>query len=79
MSDRKTSFEKLCEDISGRHAKRLNAALDSMDDENFVLAYFKALEYVKPKLQRQEIDAKVEVDSITIERVTISSDEIKQD
>ena len=78
-SERKTAFEKLCEDIGGRHAKRLNAMMDTADDENFAIMYFKALEYAKPKLQRQEISGKVEVDSITIERVDISSDEIEND
>lgn len=77
--NRKTAFEQLCDDIGGRHSKRLNAILETMDDENFVVTYFKALEYAKPKLQRQEISGKVEIDSITIERVDISSDEIEND
>jgi hypothetical protein len=33
----------------------MNEILATLDDEEFTVAYFKLLEYVRPKLQRSEI------------------------
>jgi len=77
--ERKTDFELLVDDVAGKHSKRMNAMLLAMEDEDFAVAYFKVLEYAKPKLQRQELNATVEVNKITIERVDIPLEEIIKD
>jgi len=77
--NRKTEFENLVEDVKGRHSKRMNAILATSDDEDFAVSYFKLLEYATPKLQRQEISSKIEVDKITIERIDVPIDKIKND
>lgn len=77
--DRKTDFEKLVDDVAGRHSKRMNAMLMTMDDEAFSVAYFKVLEYAKPKLQRQELNVGVEVNKVTIERVDIPIEKIEKE
>tara|TARA_R110000772_G_scaffold188838_1_gene299915 strand:+ start:503 stop:751 length:249 start_codon:yes stop_codon:yes gene_type:complete len=76
--DRKSELDNLVEDVRGRHSKRMNAILATSDDEDFAISYFKLLEYATPKLQRQEISSKIEIDKITIERVDIPIDEIQQ-
>ena len=76
---RKTEFEKLAEDVAGRHSKRMNSIMLTQDDENFTLSYFKLLEYAQPKLQRTDVNASVEVDKITIKRVDIPLEEVKED
>ena len=76
---RLSAFDQLIDDLRGKHSKRMNALLTTLDDDEFLIAYNKLLEYAKPKLQRQEITASVDVTEITIERVTIPKDELKKD
>ena len=64
--ERKSELDVFVSDLTGKHAKRMNAVLCTMDDEDFTVAYFKALEYAAPKLQRSEIinenvDQKIEI------------------
>lgn len=77
--ERETEFERLANDVAGKHSKRMNAILLTMDDENFTVAYFKILEYAKPKLQRQELNVGVEVNKIKIERVDIPIEDLEID
>ena len=81
MADKKreSEFDGLLKDIRGRHSKRMNAIMTVMDDEEFCVAYFKALEYATPKLQRQELTGAVEVNKVTIEHVVIKQDEIDKE
>lgn len=79
MSDSKrlTPIENMMKDVSNRHAKRMNAILDVMEDEDFSIAYFKLLEYALPKLQRQELNTTIEVNKVTIEHVQIPIEQIE--
>lgn len=77
--ERETEFEKMASDVAGKHSKRMNAMLLTMTDEDFMVAYFKILEYAKPKLQRQDLNVDVSVDNIVIQRVDIPVDEIEKD
>jgi site-specific DNA-cytosine methylase len=72
--ERQTELERLMENVSGIHSKRMNAILLTMDDEDFTVNFFKALEYSAPKLQRREI---VETDksmNITVTHITENVD-----
>lgn len=73
---RKSEFEKLIEDVNGKHSKRVNAILltqgddpakEGSDNEAFLVNYFKILEYAAPKLQRSEIVEEAKEQTITIE------------
>jgi len=68
---RKTELEHFLEDVQGKHSKRMNALLLTMEDEDFMVAYFKALEYSTPKLQRQELTGNLAVNKIIVEHVAI--------
>ena len=78
---RETEFDRLAKDVTGKHSKRMNAILLTMgeeDEDAFANNYFKLLEYVSPKLQRQEV-VKDEVEqTITIQHVTITPEEAKK-
>jgi len=79
--DRKTEFERLAEDVTGKHSKRMNAimlTMSSEDEDAFANNYFKLLEYVAPKLQRQEIVQDEAEQTITIQHVTITPEEAKE-
>jgi len=76
--ERETDLQKMMSDIKGRHSKRMNALLVTMDDEDFPIAYFKMLEYASPKLQRQEITGAIEVNKVTIEHVVIPIEQIEE-
>ena len=78
MSDKKreTEFDRMIADVKGRHSKRMNAILSTLDEEDFAVAYFKILEYATPKLQRQELSGQVEINKVTIEHVSIPIEEI---
>lgn len=66
-----SEWEQLKKAVKGKHAKRFSAALDTMDDDEFVVHFPKILEYVIPKLQRVENKTKAEEDNkITIVHVT---------
>lgn len=54
-------WEALGEAIVTTHAERFNDILEKSDDSNFQKYYTMILEYFKPKQQRTEVDAKVEV------------------
>jgi hypothetical protein len=60
----------------GKHSDRLNAILATTeDDEEFLLNYFKLLEYIQPKLQRTEINQESEEEiKLTIEYVESAAD-----
>ena len=66
MSGETKEFKVLKDAIQGRHARRFNAALDTCDDETFMLNYIKILEYTTPKLQRVEHESKAEDNVINI-------------
>jgi len=68
--ERKTELDKLLENMQGVHSKRMNAILSTMEDEDFVVAYFKTLEYSLPKLQRREVAIEATETTIVIEHVT---------
>jgi len=55
MANQSKDFKELRDSLEGRHARRFNAALDTCDDEQFMLNYIKILEYTIPKLQRTEV------------------------
>ena len=80
MSTRETEteFEKLMNDVKGKHSKRMNAYLITSDDEDFAVNYFKMLEYATPKLQRQELAGSIEVNKVTIQHVLIPVEEIEE-
>ena len=48
-------WDSLVSNLKGKHAKRMNNMLDELDDNAFRIVYPKLLEYVIPKMQRQEI------------------------
>ncbi len=75
MSERETELDKLLNDIEGKHSKRANAILVTMEDDDFMVAYFKAIEYKKPKLQRQEISGQLSVNKVIVEHVSVSLDD----
>lgn len=60
----------------GQHSDRVNAILATTeDDEEFLLNYFKLLEYVQPKLQRTEVESTSEEDiKLTVEYVESTAD-----
>ena len=69
------SWEALMNNLEETHAKRFDAILHTMDDEEFAKNYIKILEYAKPKLQRSEIIDENPNDSIIrIEYVESQSD-----
>jgi hypothetical protein len=74
--NRESELERLMGDVTGRHSKRMNAILSTMEDEDFVVAYFKALEYSAPKLQRKEIIESAKETKIIIEHVTVNATQI---
>ena len=79
--NRKTELELFFEDINGKHAKRANAILLTMskeDEEVFLNNFWKGMEYVAPKLQRQEIVQEETEQVITIQHVTITPEEAKE-
>ena len=67
--DRNTQLETLMSDLTGKHSKRMNALLVTMDDEDFTVNYWKGLEYSTPKLQRTEILQAEQDINITIDHV----------
>ena len=70
---------KLKDAMMNRHSKKLNAILDSLPEEEFVVAFFKLLEYVQPKLQRQEVELDTAEDlEITVKYVKSDADESKE-
>lgn len=70
MAKRKTELDKLLEDVTGKFAKKANAILMGMEDEQeFLVSYMKLLEYAKPKLQRSEVIQENPGLEITIEHV----------
>ena len=78
MSERKTEFDNLMGDIKGKHSKRMNALMLTMEDEDFAVAYFKALEYSVPKLQRQEVTGSLSVNKVIVEHVAIPIESIEK-
>ena len=81
--DRRTEFDKLAEDLSGKHSKRMNAIMLTQSTElgsedDFSVNFFKLLEYVKPKLQRTEIKENKVDQVITINHVTTTRDDLKK-
>lgn len=50
-----SELERMMDNFTDTHSKRMNEILATLDDEEFTVAYFKLLEYVRPKLQRSEI------------------------
>lgn len=62
-----SEFDMLADDVQGKHSKRFNAMLVTMDDEDFAVNYFKILEYTAPKLQRREIVEEEKEFKLTLE------------
>jgi hypothetical protein len=67
---RESELEKLLVSMQGTHSKRMNSLLSTLEDEEFIVAYFKTLEYSAPKLQRREISVESKETKIIIEHVT---------
>lgn len=74
-------WEELANSIKGAHAKKFNAILSTLDDVEFMNQYLKVLEYVQPKIQRQEIvdETPTEDKVIRIEYVESESDRENED
>ena len=72
--ERETELDKLLNSMNGVHSKRMNALLSTLEDEDFIVAYFKTLEYSAPKLQRREISVESKETKIIIEHVTSVAD-----
>lgn len=69
------SWENLTNSIQTTHARRFDAILVTMDDEEFAKNYLKALEFFKPKIQRQEIVEETILDrTIKVEYIESESD-----
>ncbi len=47
-----TEYDKLKVDLLGKHAKRMNDILDTLEPKLFASVYPKILDYVAPKTQR---------------------------
>ena len=75
--ERKNELDKLLTSMQTVHSKRMNALLSTMEDEDFIVAYFKTLEYSAPKLQRREIAVESKETKIIIEHVTSVADSEK--
>ena len=63
MAAKTTDFDRLLENMKGKHARRFDAALEVMDEEQFTLNYIKLLEFSSPKLQRTDMNFGGEVDN----------------
>jgi len=61
LNEKTKQWEHLGEAIKTTHADRLNAILDSCDDDTFIKHYSSILEYFQPKLARTEIKGEVEI------------------
>lgn len=48
-------WKKLVKNLHGKHAKRMDDLLETLNDKEFRIVYVKLLEYTQPKLQRKEI------------------------
>ena len=70
---------KLKDAMLDKHSDRVNAILATTeDDEEFLLNFFKLLEYVQPKLQRTEVKHEAEEDlTLKVEYVTSQADKEK--
>tara|TARA_R110000803_G_scaffold39891_1_gene85995 strand:+ start:1544 stop:1810 length:267 start_codon:yes stop_codon:yes gene_type:complete len=68
-----SEWEILTKAVKGKHAKRFDAVLETLDDEEFMVHYPKILEYVIPKLQRVENNIKKEKDDV-IQIVHVTQD-----
>ena len=80
MSVRSQAAEwaKLKEALLNRHSKKMNIILDTLQDEEFAVQYFKLLEFVVPKLQRQEVELDTKDDLVLkVEYVKSEADESK--
>lgn len=53
-NERTEQWENLAESIVTKHADRFNAALDALEDKDFISSYIQVLNYFKPKLQSTE-------------------------
>lgn len=70
------SWNDLSDAMLGRHSKRFNAILETMDDDEFAKNYIKMLEYVVPKKQRTEIldETPAEDKIVRVQYVTSEAD-----
>ena len=59
-------WDDLVKDLKGKHAKRMNGLLDSLPDKQFRIVYPKMLEFMMPKLQRQEIVKSLNDDNMVL-------------
>lgn len=74
IDDRYSSpeWKKLVKDLKGKHAERMNELLETLPDKQFRIVYPKMLEFMMPKLQRQELVKNPDEDSrvLRIEVIT---------
>ena len=80
QNKRRSEFDKLTDDLTGKHSKKMNAILltqgDEMGSENdFANNFFKLLEFIKPKLQRAEVRQEESNQDITIEHVVVNNED----
>ena len=59
-NERTVQWEALGRSIETRHVGRFDKVLDKMDDDTFAKTLLQVLEFFKPKLQRSEVNAKVD-------------------
>lgn len=78
ISNKTKQWEALSESIVTTHAERFNTCLASMDDEQFSNLFIKVLEFFKPKYNRTEIAADVDIttntEPIKVEVVHVNKD-----
>jgi hypothetical protein len=81
MSDKKrvlSEWELLCQAITGKHAKRMNAVLETLVDEDFMIQYPKLLEFVVPKITRTELDDQREEQVIKVIHVSAEDERLAE-
>lgn len=61
--DSEEEWLKLSRDMNGKHAKKFNRILSTLNDRDFIRAYMKSLEYFRPKIVRQDIKPVETVDN----------------
>lgn len=76
--EKKSEFDKMCEDFNSIHSKRLNALMVTAEEDEFAVLYFKLIEHIQPKLMRSEVITESEEQVIRIEH-TYSEDKEDKD
>jgi len=67
--EKKSEFDKMCEDFNSIHSRRLNALMVTAEEDEFAVLYFKLIEHIQPKLMRSEVIEESKEQIITIQHV----------